>query len=242
MSTVNVELLLDRLRSELDRFGSIAEASRRIGEKDSLGLRDVCNGRKRLTAELLAKLAEEGVDALYVLTGQRGVRSAPLSEAARDALALRGLRVQPGAVQEEVEISPVGLMWFLNYHRSLEEGGGEPLMWGNALLERLAAFEPEGPLRPLNLQAVNLKPHDDKAYPQLLIYLAQTPPHTPWSLAPSEGVKTEYELDLGLYTLPLRFPETDYPAPRLVLSEDEVKRLLAGEVCRYAAPQPSKPR
>lgn len=57
-----------------------------------------------------------------------------------------------------------------------------------------------------------------------------------------EGVKTEYELDLGLYTLPLRFPETDYPAPRLVLSEDEVKRLLAGEVCRYAAPQPSKPR
>lgn len=63
--------MLDRLRGELGRFGSIAEASRRIGEPDPLGLRDACNGRKRLTAEVLARLAAEGVDALYVLTGRR---------------------------------------------------------------------------------------------------------------------------------------------------------------------------
>ena len=68
---VDVEILLVRLREELSRFGSIAEASRRIGEPNALGLRDVCNGRKRLTAELLARLALEGVDPLYVLTGKR---------------------------------------------------------------------------------------------------------------------------------------------------------------------------
>lgn len=71
MSMVDVEMLLARLREELSRFGSIAEASRRIGEPNALGLRDVCNGRKRLTAELLARLALEGVDPLYVLTGKR---------------------------------------------------------------------------------------------------------------------------------------------------------------------------
>lgn len=68
---VDVEMLLARLREELSRFGSVAEASRRIGEPNALGLRDVCNGRKRLTAELLARLALEGVDPLYVLTGKR---------------------------------------------------------------------------------------------------------------------------------------------------------------------------
>ena len=71
MSMVDVEMLLTRLREELSRFGSVAEASRRIGEPNALGLRDVCNERKRLTAELLARLALEGVDPLYVLTGKR---------------------------------------------------------------------------------------------------------------------------------------------------------------------------
>lgn len=71
MSSIDAELLRNRLREEIDRFGSIAEAARRIGEEDSLGLRDVCSGRKRLTAELLARLVVEGVDAIYVLTGER---------------------------------------------------------------------------------------------------------------------------------------------------------------------------
>ena len=38
---------------------------------DSQGLRDTLNGRKRVTADLLALLIPLGVDALYVLTGQR---------------------------------------------------------------------------------------------------------------------------------------------------------------------------
>lgn len=79
MSTVNVEELVTRFRTELDRFGSIAEASRKIGEPNGAGLRDVCNGRKRLTAELLARFAAEGVDALYVLTGERLVTRSGLN-------------------------------------------------------------------------------------------------------------------------------------------------------------------
>lgn len=71
MSTSSVEELVTRFRAELERFGSVAEASRQIGEPNGAGLRDVCNGRKRLTAELLARFAAKGVDPLYVLTGER---------------------------------------------------------------------------------------------------------------------------------------------------------------------------
>lgn len=87
MSTVDVEMLLARFRDELNRFGSVAEASRQIGEPNPLGLRDVCNGRKRLTAELLARLAAEGVDALYVLTGERLVTRSGLNPMLRAVVA-----------------------------------------------------------------------------------------------------------------------------------------------------------
>lgn len=58
-----------RLRQELNRLGlSQAEASRLIGEGPQ-GLRDVCTGRKRASAELLGQLAEKAaIDVVYVLT------------------------------------------------------------------------------------------------------------------------------------------------------------------------------
>jgi plasmid maintenance system antidote protein VapI len=60
------------LRDELERLGlSMAEAARAIGEESSQGIRDVCSGRKRASAELVAKLSVAGVDVLYTLTGQR---------------------------------------------------------------------------------------------------------------------------------------------------------------------------
>lgn len=72
MSSGYVEEIHIRLRDELERRGlSLAEASRAIGETTSQGLRDVCSGRKRATAELVARLAVTGIDVLYVLTGQR---------------------------------------------------------------------------------------------------------------------------------------------------------------------------
>lgn len=73
MSTRNVELIHIRLREELDRLQlKPAAAAKAAGEPDSQGLRDVLGGRKRLSAELLAGLvATSGVDARYVLAGQR---------------------------------------------------------------------------------------------------------------------------------------------------------------------------
>jgi len=53
------------------------EAARAAGLTDVQGIRDVLAGRKRLTVELLGALAPVGVDALYVVTGQRPRASQP---------------------------------------------------------------------------------------------------------------------------------------------------------------------
>lgn len=73
MSTVSVENIHIRIRDELERLSlSMAEAARRMQEESSQGLRDVCAGRKRASAELIGKLAViPGLDVLYVLTGRR---------------------------------------------------------------------------------------------------------------------------------------------------------------------------
>lgn len=66
-----------RLRDELERLKiSGSEASRRISEKSPQRLKEVLNDRQRLSAEMLAKLVLEcGVDAVYVLTGQRNLHA-----------------------------------------------------------------------------------------------------------------------------------------------------------------------
>lgn len=67
-----MEEIPERLRKELERLGlSLAAAARAMGEPDAQGLRDACSGRKRVTAETLAKAVPLGVDVFYVLTGQR---------------------------------------------------------------------------------------------------------------------------------------------------------------------------
>lgn len=70
-----MENLHIRLKEEIDRLGlSMAETARQMGESDSQELRDVCSGRKRASAALVAKIAisEIGADVLYILTGSRG--------------------------------------------------------------------------------------------------------------------------------------------------------------------------
>ena len=66
-----VEKIHNRIKPELKRLGiSLAEAARRIGESDSQGLRDVCAGRKRASAELIAKLMLiEGINIKHILIG-----------------------------------------------------------------------------------------------------------------------------------------------------------------------------
>jgi hypothetical protein len=82
VSIDSVEKIHERLKAELDRLQlNMAEAARRMGESDSQGLRDVCSGRKRVSAEMLAKLVPLGVDVMYVLTSTRTlVPASTLSE------------------------------------------------------------------------------------------------------------------------------------------------------------------
>lgn len=67
-----MDFLHERLRAELTAHGlTVVDAARKSGV-DQQGLRDVLGGRKRLPAELLGLLATSlGIDALYVLTGNR---------------------------------------------------------------------------------------------------------------------------------------------------------------------------
>jgi len=75
---LKMKLIHERLREELKMCGlSQIEAARAAGLTDVQGIRDVLAGRKRLTVELLGALAPVGVDALYVVTGQRPRASQP---------------------------------------------------------------------------------------------------------------------------------------------------------------------
>ncbi|WP_438767939.1 S24 family peptidase [Kushneria sp. TE3] len=70
MSSDVVDNIPERLREELARRGySLAGAARAIGDDSSQSLRDTLAGRKKCTAELLARLSALGIDTWYVLVG-----------------------------------------------------------------------------------------------------------------------------------------------------------------------------
>jgi transcriptional regulator with XRE-family HTH domain len=77
------EILRERIREELESLGlSLADAARKMESGDYNGLRDVCNGRKRVTAEFLNQLGATGVDVNYILTGTRMMGELKPDEAA----------------------------------------------------------------------------------------------------------------------------------------------------------------
>jgi len=95
-----------RLKEELARLElSAAEAARIAELQDSQGLRDVLGGRKRLSAELLAVLAARcGIDAMYVLLGQRaGAGGATL--APDEEILLDNYRDSPPDAQAAIKAS-----------------------------------------------------------------------------------------------------------------------------------------
>lgn len=78
MSIELVEQLHLRLREEIDRCGlSLAAASRAAGETSPQRLKEVVSGRQKCPADLVAKLLVIGVDAQYVLIGQRAQGGKP---------------------------------------------------------------------------------------------------------------------------------------------------------------------
>lgn len=67
-----------RLREEIDRCGlSLAAASRAAGESSPQRLKEVVSGRQKCPADLVAKLVVIGVDAQYVLVGERAQIAKP---------------------------------------------------------------------------------------------------------------------------------------------------------------------
>lgn len=179
-------------------------------------------------AEYLARVAAFGVDVLYVVTGQRAVASAHAD--AMDELASglreRGIEMAGGARQNEAEISPLGLMWLLNFQQQSSDRA--PLFWDQSTLRNLAAFKSKA-VRGLNIQLVPLLPYGDKPCKAMLFYLDKTPPDTLWWMPASAGVKERYELDVDAHTLPLFFPDSYPLVPILQISPEDLARLKAGE-------------
>lgn len=104
-----MEQIHARLSEELKRLNlSMADAAREIGEESSQGIRDVCSGRKRASAELVAKLALIGADALYILTGVRVGEmkfspEIPLTITREEAAFLDNYRHSPKDAQESMK-------------------------------------------------------------------------------------------------------------------------------------------
>lgn len=109
MSTDFVESIHVRLRDELKRLGlSMAEAARQIEEDDSQGLRDVCSGRKRASAELIAKLSTiNGLNVYYVLTGLGSGAATVLT--ARESALVDNYRASPEEAKQALETTSAAL-------------------------------------------------------------------------------------------------------------------------------------
>lgn len=183
MSMDNVENLHIRVRQELDHLGlSLAEAARRMGEPDSQGVRDVCSGRKRVTAEFLAKLVAIGGDVLFVLTGRR---SSPTPDTHTEALLMLQSRgIYPDG-RGGGSVSLAGLALLLNYIR--EAKGARPVALTERELAKIARFAPKD-ARAWVLQPVALTPREGGPTSNvLLIYGVKTPVSLLWQLGPYPG-------------------------------------------------------
>lgn len=186
MSSIGVENLHDRIRLELERLGlTQAEAARRMGEPDSQNLRDVCSGRKRVTAEFLTKLATIHVDVLFVLTGQKDSASAIKHEAEMQSLR----RLQNRGIYPDGEgggrVSSAGLALLLDYVRESKDNRTTKLTAKE--LQKVSSFVPKD-AREWLLQPVALTPYQDgKASYLLLLFRCKTPVAVVWKVGPFPG-------------------------------------------------------
>jgi len=197
------------------------------------------NGKSMPDAEALAAMASLGMDVQYIVTGQR---SRPLAvpapdDACRKSLAERGIEWSPpGERPGTVVVKPLGLLWLGNY----AEDARSAFDFSVDASKRLVDYESKT-WRDLHLQAIQLRGHGDKKYPQLLAYLDHSPPRTPWSLSPWFGLQRRNELDTGAYDLPLKITDATLVAPLLVLPDDVYAGLNAGQVVTIRNDQKKEP-
>ncbi len=208
MSTGDVENIHIRVRQELERLGlSLAEAARRMGEADSQGVRDVCSGRKRVTAEFLAKLVEIQGDVLFVLTGKRLPASRPTGNDPTDTvLLLQNRGIYPDG-RGGGTVNLAGLALLLDYAR--EANGTKPIALTEKVLAKVARYSVSDE-RPWLLQPVALTPRKGGPVSHtVLIYREKTPVSLLWQLGPFPGqIPSRIEL-LGHHDFPLKWRADD---------------------------------
>lgn len=238
MSMSDVENLHERVRQELERLGlTQAEAARRMGESDSQGVRDVCSGRKRVTAEFLTKLVAIEGDVLFILTGHRAPK-AKADAATGDATLhmLQGRGIYPDG-RGGGRVTLEGLALILNY--CLFAKGGRPIALTEKELAKISPFSAQDE-RPWILQPVALVPRSGgPASHTLLIYRVKTPVTLVWQLGPFQGqIPPRIEL-LGHQDFPLKWRGDDEEHEdrwELDLSTDEsLQKLHDGKSLRATA-------
>lgn len=102
MSSDLVEHIHSRLREEIERCGmSLAAASRAAGEPSPQRLKDVASGRQKCPADLIAKLMVIGLDAQYVLIGERSA-ALPAKLAPDEEMLLEGYRALDSAKRKRL--------------------------------------------------------------------------------------------------------------------------------------------
>jgi transcriptional regulator with XRE-family HTH domain len=223
-----------RLREERERLGLSQEELAAVGGVTKRTQHMWERGDQTPNGEVLSLAAAHGVDVLYVLTGRREAASVPSTDLSNDQqLNARGIYLVNELGRNEAELSPLGLMWLLNFERE-QPASGRRAAFGHSLLVRVATYVPEH-LRALNVQAVKLRPYGEKTYYQLLFYLDKTPPASPYTFEPVAGLEQRIYFDNSTgHTLPIRLMESEsQTTPVLVFTPDEVKRLKAGDICRY---------
>lgn len=201
----------------------MAAAARDIEEKNAQGLSDYALGRKRVTADVLEKLARHGLDVQYVVTGQKANTVQLIPDGAANLV-----------VKEETQAKLNLHEWCLLLNLRREVGQGRDLLWGPTLLKSLSSFTPSEPV-PLVAQRVTQQAKNGRTKDALALYLLANQPSAPWFVWP-EGPKLTkfYSLDTGTDTLPLVVPELlGVPSPALVLDDEEIRSIeLSGYVMR----------
>ena len=236
MSMGDVENLHIRVRQELERLGlSLAEAARRMGEADSQGVRDVCSGRKRVTAEFLAKLVDIQGDVLFVLTGKRSPTSRPSGNDPTDTvLLLQNRGIYPDS--RSCRIHMQGLVLVLEYIREVKRG--KPIALTDVELAKIATFSPTES-RAWVFHPVTLTPRPTGPTNQtLLVYRCKTPVSVAWQLGPFDtGVPDRFEVS-GWPAFPIKIRSegdgTEYSS-ELSLDLDHIEQFARGQLVQVSA-------
>lgn len=230
----------DRLRSERERLKLSQAELAEVGGVKPLTQHSYEKGSSYPNADYLAKVNDLGVDALYVVTGERA-RSRQASRGTageiESLLVLQSRGIYPDG-EGGGRVSSAGLALLLDYVRESKDNRTTKLTAKE--LQKVSSFVPKD-AREWLLQPVALTPYQDgKASHLLLLFRSKTPVSVVWKVGPFHG-KVPLRIDITSDSeLPLAAvaDEDDDVRWQLDLSLDGAhETLLQGNVLR-ANPTP----